>query len=128
MDNQQQSQREHPEQYYYSVAVAPSAGNDNQEGKEEDSKPAARRMVYREDNDHGESSSFVSQTQLLDEERIHPSAVDSSIRPADVLCGRGKLSFNHGRSIEVRCTSLILVDQSSAVKGPCRIVVEGTGD
>ena len=62
-------------------------------------------MVYREENDHGESSSFVSQGQLLDEERIHPSAVDSSIRPPDVLCGRGKLSFNHGELIEVRRTS-----------------------
>ena len=104
MDKQQFPQRENPEQYY-SAAAAPSAGNNDAEDKEEDSKLPARNMVYREENDHGESSSFVSQGQLLDEERIHPSAVDSSIRPPDVLCGRGKLSFNHGESIEVRRTS-----------------------
>lgn len=98
MDKQQFPQRENPEQYY-SAAAAPSAGNNDAEDKEEDSKLPARNMVYREENDHGESSSFVSQGQLLDEERIHPSAVDSSIRPPDVLCGRGKLSFNHGESI-----------------------------
>lgn len=35
-------------------------------------------------------------TTALDEERIH-SSIDSSIRPADVLCGRGKPSFNHSK-------------------------------
>ena len=34
---------------------------------------------------------------LMDEERIEPS----TINPADVLCGRGKILFNHGTWREV---------------------------
>ena len=32
---------------------------------------------------------------LMDEQRIEPTK-DASINAADVLCGRGKMSFNHG--------------------------------
>lgn len=79
---------------------------------EEDSKlPAAAAavggngsssMVYREEDQRGESSSFSPQ---------RPAAIDeASIKAADVLCGRGKESFNHGTSID-----------ASAGKGKVRI-------
>ena len=77
---------------------ASGKGSVDDEEEEEDRKlpavPDPGTMVYRED-EQGEESSF-SQQRMLDEERIHPSAVDASIRAADVLCGRGKMSFNHG--------------------------------
>jgi hypothetical protein len=36
-----------------------------------------------------------SSSRHLDNERIQPR-VDTTIRPVDVLCGRDKISFNHG--------------------------------
>lgn len=52
-------------------------------------------MVYRNDSDECENSSF-SQQNLLEEVKIHPSVVNPTISATDVLCGRGKISFNHG--------------------------------
>lgn len=61
------------------------------------------------DSDYNDEDEHVSTTKghgfnpqlpgnimaLMDEQRIKPS-VDASINAADVLCGRGKMSFNHG--------------------------------
>jgi len=92
MDQPHNNNQQQQQQYFANEPAEPE--------EEEDSKlPAA--MVYREDNvDEGDSSSFVLSQErplMLDEERIHPTSMDASIREADVLCGRGKLSFNHGR-------------------------------
>lgn len=43
-----------------------------------------------------EESSLPHEWGIMDEERIQPTK-DVSINAADVLCGRGKPSFNHGK-------------------------------
>lgn len=43
-----------------------------------------------------ETGSLPHEWSVMDEERIEPTK-DLSINSADVLCGRGKQSFNHGK-------------------------------
>jgi hypothetical protein len=43
---------------------------------------------------------FMSWPNQYNEERIESSSNDASIRPTDVLCGRGKVSFNHGKWVK----------------------------
>jgi hypothetical protein len=45
-----------------------------------------------------EESSLPHEWGIMDEQRIEPSK-DVSINAADVLCGRGKPSFNHGKQL-----------------------------
>jgi len=52
-------------------------------------------------NSHGNSSTRISPDhdyleRRFDEQRLRPH-LDISINPTDVLCGRGKSSFTHGK-------------------------------
>lgn len=46
-----------------------------------------------------EEGSFHERT-MMNEQAIEPS-VDPSVQSVDVLCGRGKPSFNHGKKINI---------------------------
>lgn len=51
-----------------------------------------------------------------EEQRLRPS-IDASVNPSDVLCGRGKSSFTHGKeayiSIAFGCSCLVMVSETS---------------
>ena len=52
--------------------------------------------------------------------RVEPKAIsDISINPTDVLCGRGKLSFNHGKySLQEDKINTFLVFQPAHLSSP----------
>jgi hypothetical protein len=57
--------------------------------------PADKVAKSSEDQQHRDPFQSLD---VMDEQRIEPSK-DLSINAADVLCGRGKISFNHGKPI-----------------------------
>lgn len=58
--------------------------------------PSSLRMQANESNSDEGSLSHGIQGEGSLSERIEPT-IDASINAADVLCGRGKVSFNHGK-------------------------------
>jgi predicted Ser/Thr protein kinase len=73
----------------------------NQQEDEDRDNPQPYRYsgAFNADNDE-KGESFARPLDpldmaLMDEQRIEPTKV-ISINAADVLCGRGKMSFNHG--------------------------------
>jgi hypothetical protein len=59
--------------------------------------PGDSEGKQREDRD---TIGIIDVGAVMDEQRIE-SAKDPAITAVDVLCGRGKLSFNHGKSIHL---------------------------
>lgn len=70
------------------------SASDSHESEEVGNYPAPSKNVAGEKTDPVE----------LDENRIHPE-IDTSVNEVDVLCGRGKPSFNH-RTLSYSCHGL----------------------
>ena len=60
-----------------------------------------------DDNNERPRDPFRRKADEDEPSRLKPNNVDFAINPSDVLCGRGKLSFNHGASL---CSVRVLGD------------------
>jgi hypothetical protein len=91
------------------------------------------RMILPMASVDSDGEESISQGIARDEtphihEKLQPTK-DATIGPADVLCGRGKTSFNHGEfASPVHCARLSLDVLLRTVTDPCMLVLYSVGN